>query len=84
MITLMCIIYTAFVVLLFKLKILKPRPYPIAWSAVGGVLVVGAIVVFWRLDAPMSNRVVTTQYVVQLVPYVKGQIKKVVAKANSR
>ena len=82
MITCMCMIYTAFVVLLFKLKILKPRPYPIAWMRVGGILVIGAIVVFWHLDAPMSGRVVTTQYVVQLVPYVKGQIKKVVAKAN--
>jgi multidrug resistance efflux pump len=81
-ITCMCIIYTALVVLLFKLKILNPRPYPIAWSAVGGILVIGAIVVFWHLDAPMSSRVVTTQYVVQLVPYVKGQIKKVNAKAN--
>jgi multidrug resistance efflux pump len=81
-ITCMCLIYTAFIVLLFKLKILEPRPYPIAWSAVGGILVIGAIVVFWHLDAPMSSRVVTTQYVVQLVPYIKGQIKKVVAKAN--
>src|SRR5262249_2454593 len=36
----------------------------------------------WHLDAPMSSRVVTTQYVVQLVPYVKGQVKKVCAQAN--
>src|SRR5262245_1620351 len=82
MILFMCMIYTALVVLLFMLKILKPRPYSIAWSAVVGIFFVGALVVLWRLDAPMSNRVVTSQYVVQLVPYVKGQITKVFAKPN--
>ncbi len=30
----------------------------------------------------MTPRVVTTQYVIQLVPYVKGQVTKVHAKAN--
>src|SRR5262249_14154452 len=83
-ITCLCLIYAGFVVLLFKLKVAKPRPYPIAWFAAGGVVLIGAIVLFWRLDAPQSGRVVTTQYVVQLVPYVKGQVTKVVAQANQR
>ena len=78
----MCLIYTFLVAMLFKLKILKVRPYPIAWCTLVGVLLIGAIVVFWHLDAPMSSRVVTTQYVVQLVPYIKGQVKKVCAQAN--
>jgi single-stranded DNA-binding protein len=30
----------------------------------------------------LSPKAVTTQYVVQLVPYVKGQIRKVVAQPN--
>src|SRR5260370_36004427 len=30
----------------------------------------------------MSSKVVTTQYVIQLVPYVKGQVKKVHAQPN--
>ncbi len=34
------------------------------------------------MHAPLSGRVVTTQYVVQLVPYVKGQVKKVAAQPN--
>jgi multidrug resistance efflux pump len=77
MIAFLCIVYTAVVVLLFKLKLLKPRPFPIAWVIVAGVLLIGGVFVFWMQCAPMSAKVVTTQYVVQLVPYVKGQIKKI-------
>ena len=82
MIAILCIVYTAVVVLLFKLKLLKPRPYPIAWVAIAGVLLIGSVVVAWHQYAPMSSRVVTTQYVVQLVSYVKGQVRKVHAQAN--
>ncbi len=82
MVTIMIIIYTALVALLFKFKILKLRPFPIAWVAVCGVLLIGGIVVAWHLCAPMSSRVVTTQYVVQLVSYVKGQVLKVHAQPN--
>src|SRR5262245_38173564 len=82
MVTMMCIVYAALVALLFKFKLLKLRPYPIAWVVVGGVLLIGGVVVAWNLCAPMSTRVVTTQYVVQLVSYVKGKVKKVHAQAN--
>lgn len=75
-------VYTGLVVLLFKLKILRPRPFPIARVVVAGLLLMGGIVVAWMLCAPLSPRLVTTQYVVQLVPYVKGQVKKVHAEAN--
>src|SRR5262249_14108967 len=78
----LCLVYTALVVVLFKLKVLRPRPLPIAGVVVGGVLIIGGVVVVWTLCAPMSPRVVTTQYVIQLVPYVKGQVKKVHAQAN--
>jgi multidrug resistance efflux pump len=84
MLTMMCIVYTALVALLFKFKVLKLRPYPIAWVAVGGILLIGGVVVAWHLYAPMSSRVVSTQYVVQLVSYVKGQVLKVHAQANQR
>src|SRR5262249_42104002 len=76
MIMLLSLLFTAIVV---KLKL---GPKGIAWLAIGFGIPVGAVVVFWHLDAPMSGRVVTTQYVVQLVPYVKGQVKKVCAQAN--
>jgi hypothetical protein len=52
------------VLLLFKLKLVKPRPVPIACCVVAGVLLLGGIVVAWLLCAPMSGRVVTTQYVI--------------------
>jgi multidrug resistance efflux pump len=71
------LVYTAVVLVLFKLKLVKPRPAPIACCVVAGVLLLGGIVVAWFLCAPMSGRVVTTQYVIQLVPYVKGQVLKI-------
>ncbi len=82
MITFLLIVYTSAVVVLFWLKLLKPRPFPIAGVAVAGVLLIGGVAVAWMLCAPMSGRVVTTQYVIQLVPYVKGQIKRVYAQPN--
>lgn len=82
MVTMMCIIYAGLVALLFKFKVLKPRPFPIAWVAVAGILLIGGVVVAWHLCAPMSSRVVSTQYVVQLVSLVKGHVLKVHAQAN--
>jgi len=82
MIAFLLTVYTAIVLVLFKLKLIKPRPYPIACIVVAGVLTIGGVVVAWMLCAPMSPKVVTVQYVVSLVPYVKGQVKKVYAKAN--
>ncbi len=82
MVTILIIMYTGIVLVLFKLKLVKPRPYPIACTAVAGVLLIGGVVVVWKLCAPMSSKVVTTQYVIQLVPYVKGQVKTVHTQAN--
>jgi multidrug resistance efflux pump len=82
MIAFLTIVYTGIVVLLFRLKLLRPRPFPIACVVLAGILLLGGIVVAWMQCAPLSGRVVTTQYVVQLVPYVKGQVRKVYAQAN--
>jgi multidrug resistance efflux pump len=43
----------------------------------------GGIVVAWMQSAPMTKNLVTSQYVVQLVPYVKGQVRTVYAQANT-
>jgi multidrug resistance efflux pump len=75
-ITCLCLLFVAIVV---KLHL---GPKGIAWLAIAFGIPVVALVAVWHLDAPMSSRVVTTQYVVQLVPYVKGQVKKVCARAN--
>src|SRR6478609_3453464 len=82
MVTVLIAIYTAIVLVLFKLKVVRPRPYPIALVALVGVFIIGGVVVAWKLSAPMSSKLVTTQYVVALVPYVKGQVKSVHAQAN--
>src|SRR5262245_18276902 len=42
---------------------------------------IGGVVVVWTHAAPMTDKMVTSQYVVQLVPYVKGQVKAVYAQA---
>jgi multidrug resistance efflux pump len=78
----MTVVYTAVVVALFKLKLVKPRPVPIGVMVLVGVFLIGGIVVAWLLCAPVSQRVVTSQYVVQIVPYVKGQVTKLHARAN--
>jgi multidrug resistance efflux pump len=76
------IVYCAVVLVLFKVFHLKPRPYLIACLALAGVLMIGGVVVAWTQSAPLTGQLVTTQYVVQLVPYVKGQVKAVHAEAN--
>ena len=82
MIALLVIIYTAVIIVLFKVLRIKPTAFRIAGILVGGVLIIGGVVVAWGLSAPISERLVTSQYVIQLVPYVKGQVKMVVAQAN--
>ena len=82
MIAFLTIIYASVVTILFKFKLVRARPYPIACAVVAGLLIIGGVVVAWMLCAPMSGKVVSSQYVVQLVPYVKGQVKKAHAVAN--
>jgi membrane fusion protein, multidrug efflux system len=82
MIALLVIVYTAIVLLLFKVLKLKPTPFLIAGILVSGVLLIGGVVVAWMLSAPITGQLVTNQYVVQLVPYVKGQVTAVHALGN--
>ena len=82
MIAVLVIIYTAAVLVLFKVLRIEPTAFRIAFLVLVGVLMIGGVVVAWTLSAPISERVLTSQYVVQLVPYVKGQVKAVHAQAN--
>jgi len=82
MIALLIIIYTSVVLVLFKVLRLKPTAYLIAGLLLAGILLIGGVVVAWALSAPISEKLVTSQYVIQLVPYVKGQVKVVHAQAN--
>src|ERR1043165_9921391 len=82
MISFLIIAYCAVVLVVFRVLHLKPRPYLIAGMILAGVLMIGGVVVAWTQSAPLTGQLVTTQYVVQLVPYVKGQVKAVHAEAN--
>jgi multidrug resistance efflux pump len=82
MIAFMTIIYVAAILVVFKVLKVPPRPWPIAIFVVAGVLMIGTIVVLWTLAAPISTRAVVNRYVVQIVPYVKGQVTSIPAKPN--
>jgi membrane fusion protein, multidrug efflux system len=69
------------VLVLFKFLHIKPTAYLIAGLVVAGVFMIGSVVVVWTQSAPITDKMVTSQYVVQLVPYVKGQVKAVYAQA---
>jgi membrane fusion protein, multidrug efflux system len=76
------IVYVAVVLVLFKVLRIKPTAYIIAAMIVVGVFMIGGVVVVWTQSAPITDKMVTSQYVVQLVPYVKGQVKTIYAQAN--
>jgi multidrug resistance efflux pump len=76
------IVYVAVVLVLFKFLHIKPTAYIIAAMIVAGVFLIGSVVVVWTQSAPITDKMVTSQYVVQLVPYVKGQVKTIYAQAN--
>jgi len=83
-IAILIIVYVAVVLVLFKVLRLKPSAYLIAGLIVAGVFMIGGVVVVWTQSAPITDKMVTSQYVVQLVPYVKGQVKMIHAEANQR
>ena len=84
MIAMLIIVYVAIALVLFKVLRIKPTAYIIAAMIVAGVFMIGGVVVVWTQSAPITDKMVTSQYVVQLVPYVKGQVKTIHAEANQR
>ena len=83
MIAFLIIVYVAVVLVLFKILHIKPTAYIIASMIVAGVFMIGGVVVVWTQSAPITDKMVTSQYVVQLVPYVKGQVKSIYAQRIS-
>ena len=82
MIAFIAIIYIAAVVLVFKVFKVKPGPWSIALMATIGVVLLGGIVILWTISAPLSPKAVVGRYVVELVPYVKGQVISIPAQPN--
>jgi membrane fusion protein, multidrug efflux system len=62
------IVYVAIVLVLFKVLHIKPTAYLIASMILLGVFMIGGVVVVWTQSAPITDKMVTSQYVVQLVP----------------
>jgi membrane fusion protein, multidrug efflux system len=81
MIAFLIIVYVAVVLVLFKVMHIKPSAYLIASMIVAGIFMIGGVVVVWTQSSPITDKMVTSQYVVQLVPYVKGQVKTIYAQA---
>jgi membrane fusion protein, multidrug efflux system len=81
-IAIMIVIYVAIAGVLFRVFHIKPTAYRIASMFLLGVFMIGGVVVVWTQSAPITDKMVTSQYVVQLVPYVKGQVKTIYAQAN--
>jgi multidrug resistance efflux pump len=73
------IVYVAIILVLFKVLRIKPTAYLIASMIVAGVSMIGGVVVVGTQSAPITDKMVASQYVVQLVPYVKGQVKTIYA-----
>ena len=81
MIAFLIIVYVAIILVLFKVLRIKPTAYLIASMIVAGVSMIGGVVVVGTQSAPITDKMVTSQYVVQLFPYVKGQVKTIYAQA---
>ena len=64
MIALLVIIYSAVVLVLFKVLRIKPTAFRIAGLVLAGVLIIGGVVVAWMLSSPISEKLVTSQYVI--------------------
>ncbi len=82
MIAFLTLIYIAAIVVIFKVLKVKPTPWPIAIMVVVGVLMIGTVTVLWTIAAPVSTKAVVTRYVVQIVPYSKGQVISIPCKPN--
>src|SRR5260370_36546308 len=82
MIAFLIVIYVAAVLVLFKVMHIKPTAYLVASMILVGIFMIGGGVVVWTQAAPITEKMVTSQYVGQLVPYVKGPVKTIHAQAN--
>jgi len=80
MIAFLVICYSAFYWLFFiKLKLLEKNARNISVFVGVGVVIIGSIVVMWLTFAPTTKDGKMFQYVIQIVPNVKGQVVVVLA-----
>lgn len=82
MIAFFTIIYCLSIWLFFVKMKIKPNPNNVAAAVVIGVLVIGAIVIFWRFAAPNSSNLLVSRFTIPIVPQVKGPVTKIHAEPN--
>jgi membrane fusion protein, multidrug efflux system len=81
MIAFLAVIYAAVITWVFKIMRIAPTAYLVATAILAGVAIVGAVAAVWSQGAPLSEKIVTTQYVVELVSHVNGRVATVDAQA---
>lgn len=67
MLTLVILSYLACVTVVFKVIKIKPAPVSIAIATFAGVLLVGLLLIGWKIAAPMSGQMTVHRKVVQLL-----------------
>jgi multidrug resistance efflux pump len=82
MIAFLAVVYAAIMTWVFKIMRIPPTAYLVASAILAGVVIVGAVAAVWSQGAPLSDKIVTTQYVIELVPHVKGRVAAVDAQAH--
>lgn len=82
MITLIMLGYIICVIIAFKVIKIKVSPASIAVATLIGVLMLGGIVIVWKLAAPITNQMVLRRYVLQISPDVQEFVSEVHVKPN--
>ena len=85
MIILLCLCYGAFYILFFnKLKLFQKSVRNISIFAGVGVVLIGSIIFMWWTFAPTTKDARVVQYVLPIVPEVKGHVIEVPVKAGDK
>jgi multidrug resistance efflux pump len=82
MILLMTIIYLGCVMVAFKYIKIKVQPVSVAIAILIGCMLLGGIVVGWKLTSPMSSQMTLRRHIVRIVPNAQEFVTKVHVESN--
>lgn len=77
MIAIMTLCYLGCVIIAFRVIRIKVSAASVAVAAVIGILMLGGIVIGWKMAAPMTSQVVVRRLVLQITPDVREFVSKV-------
>lgn len=77
MIAILSLCYLGCVLLAFKVIRIRVTAVSVAVAAVIGVLMLGGIVIGWKLAAPMTSQIVLRRHVLQITPDVREFVSRV-------